>query len=106
MSSREVAIAHFLSLGAQLSQREGDGTIRGIQLRNRSVNDDDLIYLSAFHEELDVIGLENTGVTDIGLKHLCSLPILDNVDLTNTSVTDAGLDVLASIKTLEYVHVE
>lgn len=56
--------------------------------------------------EVDVIGLENTQVTDEGLKHLCCLSKLDNIDLANTAISDSGLEVLSSIKTLETLCVE
>ena len=106
--NRETAIAHFQRLGARCGKRHrNDGrVVIGIQLRDSIVNDSDLKMLKHLADEVDVIGLENTKVTDEGLKHLCQLPILDNIDLANTTISDAGLEILSNIKTLECLCVE
>lgn len=89
-----------------MSLRHGGSQVFGIQCRQRRISDDSLRLLQAFQEELTVIGLEGTQVSDDGLRHLNDLSKLDNVDLTNTGVTDTGLEILSKIKTLEYIHVE
>lgn len=106
--NREVAIAHFQSFGVQCNVRHrGNGLdVIGIQLRDSLVRDEDLAMLQHLAGEVDVIGLENTAVTDAGLKHLCQLRVLDNIDLANTAITDAGLDIISCIKTLECLCVE
>jgi len=106
--SRELAIAHFQRFGARCGVRHrSDGlTVIGIQLRDSVVRDEDLALLEHLANEVDVVGLENTAITDMGLKYLCQLPVLDNIDLANTAITDAGLDILSSIKTLECLCVE
>ena len=107
MTNREAAIEFFLNLGAHVAPRQIDGrAVLGVQLRNCAVSDGDLCRLAELADELDVVGLEGSQVTDIGLNELTNLPKLDNVDLTNTAVTDAGLLILAQIPTLEFVHVE
>jgi hypothetical protein len=106
MIDRQTAIEHFQGIGVHLSIRQDSSAVFGIQCRNRSITDDSLFYLQAFREELTVIGLERTQVSDNGLRQLMDMPKLDNVDLTNTSITDAGLEFLSKIKTLEYLHVE
>lgn len=78
----------------------------GIQLRGSNITDSDLAALRHLADVVDVVGLENTAVTNKGLAHLLPLKILDNVDLTNTGVSDTGLDVLATIRTLEFIHIE
>lgn len=78
----------------------------GIQLRDSNITDNDLACLKYLADVVDVVGLENTAVTDEGLAHLLPLTILDNVDLSNTGVTDEGLDVLSKIRTLEVIHIE
>ena len=70
------------------------------------VSDVDLVHLSPFRNEIDVIGLEGTSITDDGLGQFVEFPKLDNIDLTSTSTTDRGLLHLARIKTLKYVHLE
>lgn len=105
LNNRETALEHFRRLKAHLSLREVNGRrVLGIQLRNRDASDADLRHLYVLRDELDVIGLEGTRITDEGLNHLRGLPMLDNVDLTNTSISDAGLEILAKIESLEYIH--
>lgn len=107
VSDRESTIEFFRGLDAHTSSREiGGSPVVGIQLRDHPVTNDDLRHLVGLRDELDVVGLEGTQITDEGLHHLCDLSTLDNVDLTNTAVTDAGLAILATIKSLEFVHVE
>ncbi|MCE9555579.1 MAG: hypothetical protein K8T91_19700 [Planctomycetes bacterium] len=104
--NRELALLHFRNLGAHFSMREVGGIVLGIQLRGRNVSDADLALLNAFRDELDIIGLEGTAITDRGLLYLSDLLKLDNVDLTNTTITDAGLRILSGISTLQYVHLD
>lgn len=107
MDDRESALEHFRSLDAHLSYREINGTpVLGVQLRNRLVSDADLYPLRALRDEIDVVGLAGTNVTDRGLRNLLDLPALDNVDLANTAITDEGLEILGNIKSLEYVHID
>ncbi len=107
MNDREFALAHFRRLGAHLAPRQIDGPpALGIQLRRCPIKDDDLAHLRQFRDELDVIGLEGTCITDDGLHHLLDSPKLHNVDLTDPAITDNGLAILARITTLEYSHVE
>lgn len=105
--NRETAIAHFQRFGAACGQRHyGGRNYIGIQLRNSAVTDSDLAMLEYVADEVDVIGLEGTRVTDEGLEHLLQLTVLDNVDLTNTAITDAGLETLCKVPTMEFIHVE
>jgi hypothetical protein len=78
----------------------------GVQLRGSRITDGDLADLQFLADIVDVVGLENTAVSDEGLLHLVPLRILNNVDLTNTGITDSGLDVLSKIRTLEFIHIE
>jgi len=105
VNNRETALEHFRCLKAHLSLREVNSRrVPGIQLRNRDASDADLRHLYVLRDELDVIGLEGTRITDEGLNHLRGLTLLDNIDLTNTSITNAGLEILAKIESLEYIH--
>lgn len=106
--NRETAIAHFQRFGAHCGERHRSdiGNVIGIQLRDSRVGDTDLAMLEHLVDDVDVIGLENTRVTDEGLKYLCCLSKLDNIDLANTAISDSGLVVLSSIKTLECLCVE
>lgn len=106
--NREIAIAHFQRFGAHCGERHRSdvGDVIGIQLRDSLVNDVDLSMLEYLADEVDVIGLENTKITDEGLKYLCCLSKLDNIDIANTAVSDFGLETLSSIQTLECLCVE
>lgn len=106
--NRETAIAHLKHFGANCGTRHRkDGRdVVGIQLRGSRVSNEDLALLKYLADEVDVIGLEETKVTDEGMKYLCGLSILDNIDLANTAISDVGLEVLSSIKTLECLCVE
>ena len=105
--TRETAIAHFQALGAGCEARRHSGRdVIGIQLRNSSVTDDDLALLTSLRDDVDVIGLEGTNISDAGLAHLLNLRFLENVDLTKTAITDAGLATLSQLPSLEYIHIE
>ena len=55
---------------------------------------------------IEVLCLEDTQVTDAGLKHLKRLPKLSWLELGNTKVTDAGLEHLRSLTGLERLHLD
>src|SRR6186713_440297 len=105
MSAYRDSIDHFRQLGGRVSYR-GSPFVVGLQMENTPTADDDLRHLFTLRDEIDVVALEGTQVTDLGLQYLCDLPSLDNVDLTNTRVTDAGLEILSRIRTLRWVHLE
>jgi hypothetical protein len=105
--NRTAAISHFRQFGARCDIRHVQGRdLMGIQLRGSNVTDSDLAYLKYLADVVDVVGLENTTVTDAGLTYLLPLKVLDNVDLTNTGITDKGLNALSNITTLEFIHIE
>ena len=104
---RTAAISHFRQFGALCRTRQARGRdLIGIQLRDSNIVDSDLAALKHLADVVDVVGLENTAVTDEGLAYLLPLKILDNVDLTNTGISDKGLEFLATIRTLEFIHIE
>ena len=49
---------------------------------------------------LTKLSLDNTGVTDAGLKEIATLDKLTVLDLSDTKVTDAGVMELAALKGL------
>lgn len=108
LMNRETAVAHFQQLGAGcgVRRRADVGEVIGIQLRNSRVTDIDLAMLEYLADDVDVIGLENTKITDGGLTHLTCLSKLENIDLAHTAISDAGLEILSSIKTLENLYIE
>lgn len=105
--NRNEAIALFKSFGAGCETRcYGGSEVLGIQLRKSAVTDCDLTLLEYLRDEVDVVGLEGTNVSDSGLAHLLKLKFLNNVDLTDTAITDKGLETLSQISTLQYIHIE
>jgi len=70
-----------------------------VQLR-----DGDLAKLAAL-QNLTVLHLENTPITDAGLQHLGKLEKLRYLNLFGTAVTDAGVKELAGLKHLRSLYV-
>lgn len=56
-------------------------------------------------EELQILHLENSNVTDAAIRRIGVLPNLDYLNLHSTAVTDALVDHLAKMKTLRVVYV-
>ena len=72
--NRDTAIAHFKALGARCeTRRYPERDVVGIQLRHSAVTDDDLAFLEHLRDDVDVVGLEGTKISDAGLAHLVRL---------------------------------
>jgi len=54
------------------------------------ITDDSLRQLRSL-DSLEYLGLCETGVTDAGIEHLVEMRHLDELDLRNTNVTEAGV---------------
>ena len=105
--NRDMAIAHFKALGAGCGVRRHSGReVIGLQLRHSAVTNGDLEFLEHLCDDVDVVGLEGTKISDAGLAHLLKLRFLDNVDLTDTAITDRGLATLSRMSSLKYIHIE
>jgi Leucine-rich repeat (LRR) protein len=48
-----------------------------------------------------MLNLDNTRITDEGLKHLAGMTQLEELNLSNTQVTDAGVASLAKFRALK-----
>ncbi len=102
LSLRKVILASSFNDSIPLWDQNGEETITALQLSNLARNgsvgdgciqDDDLAFLREQHllDELRVLELNNTQVSNSGMQHLEGLEELHGLSLNNTSVTDAGL---------------
>ncbi len=70
---------------------------------DRSIGDDELIYLDSLYE-LEVLILVRANVSNDGLEHIRSLNNLVFLDLECTNVSDAGLKHLHGLKKLNHLQ--
>ena len=68
------------------------------------IQDSQLALIQPVDQQLAVLNLSRTGVTDEGLKSVENLPNLRKLHLENTKITDAGLSHLKNLKSLEYLN--
>ena len=69
---------------------KGLPNLRQVQLAGTSVSDDDMRHLAELRI-LTGLGLDQTAITDAGLKTLRSLPHLIDVECEGTQITEQGL---------------
>lgn len=69
------------------------GPVREVDLGDTEASDETLILLQAF-TGLEWLCLEETGITDSGLKSLARLKRLKRLELAGTRVTAAGVEQL------------
>lgn len=67
---------------------------------NRDFSDTEMIRLKDMLD-LEVLSLENSQVTDVGLKHLSELSSLEHLNLNGTDITDNGLAHLKKLTNLK-----
>jgi hypothetical protein len=80
-----------------------DKPIVGVDLDNTIMTDAGLKHLVGL-KQLRELYLRTTQVTDAGLKHLAGLKYLQTLALDETKVTDAGLKHLAALKQLRVLN--
>ncbi|MCE7067547.1 c-type cytochrome domain-containing protein [Dyadobacter sp. CY326] len=78
--------------------------IAWLKLGDTKITDSALKEMSKF-KNLNKLHLEHTIVTDAGIAHLKSLPLLEYINLVNTKVGDSGLREVAAFKGLRSVYV-
>ncbi len=74
-----------------------------IELRGHQIDDADLQDLAG-SEELLVLDVANTAITNEGLKHLAECQNLQLLDVDNTAVNDDGLHHLSGLEQLTTLH--
>lgn len=85
-------------IGARLELNES-GRVTSVILTDMPVDDEDLEPLADL-ENLEVLHLENTGITDAGLQHVRDLTNLKELSLYGTHVTSAGLEYVRGLTNL------
>ncbi len=75
-----------------------------LHLEDTTVTDEGLKYLSGL-DKLAELYLCGTRVSDAGLVHLSGLPNLQRLDLARTDITDAGCVYLNNLPKLKYLRV-
>ncbi|MFO0799366.1 MAG: hypothetical protein U0804_18005 [Gemmataceae bacterium] len=78
--------------------------LRDVRLHCPKVGDGAVKHLATL-PALDNLSLTYSGITDAGMKGLAGCPKLASLNLRNTAVTDAGLMALAASKSLKSVDV-
>ena len=68
------------------------------------ISDAQVALIQPVEQQLAVLNLSRTSITDEGLKTLESLPNLRKLHLENTKITDGGLAHLKNLKSLEYLN--
>ena len=101
--SEENAIAALRRLDADLTFQK-KGRVRGVFFPEKT-QDDALVFLAGF-EELKVLHLRHTKITDAGLRHLRGLKELRYLYLVGTRVSDAGLVHLQGLSNLQEIRLD
>ena len=113
MSAEEKRFAWFLGFGSEnaadsdLQEIGSYPTIKHLFLNTRKVSDRGIGNLPAKlkqPEDLQILDLKGSAVTDAGLVHLRGLTGLRNLNLAQTEVTDAGLEHLQDLVNLEKLN--
>lgn len=96
---------YFDGLGGDL-HFDDDGFVDGVWLhRNARVGDEDIARLQGF-PRLAMLFLEDTRISDAGVRHLPSCSTLHEVILANTNVTDRAIDDLLRLPLLKILNLD
>lgn len=79
--------------------------LKVLSLNNTQVSDAGLKHLKRL-TNLKILWLDNTQITDSGLEHLKGLTNLEYLTLRNTQVSDAGLDHLEGLTNLKVLYLD
>ena len=72
----------------------------------RNVSDDDLRYLSYFHELKKLLIRDSKKVTDNGLENIRDLISIEFLDLGGTNISIKGLQKLSKLKNVKYLSLD
>lgn len=92
----------LVRLGGQLVP-DAAGNVVEANFTGRPLGDPDLAIIAQYGS-IQKLWLTNTGITNVGLVHLQSMPNLRVLGLARTGVTDAGLPALGNIRSLREVY--
>ena len=101
------AIAEVKKLGGKVvvDEKSPGKAVIGVDLQNTKVTDAGLKHLEGLTKLRD-INLGGTKVTDAGLEHLKGLTNLQSLFLGRTKVTDAALEHLRGLPQLRWLNLE
>jgi len=74
--------------------------LRRLEMHGNSITDTGVRYISTHMSDLDLLGLNETLITDTSLNYLLKMKRLRGLRLSETSITDEGLGVIGEFKTL------
>ena len=103
-TDRELFLAAPIFIGKKYAEKVLS-RLRVLSLDNTQVSDAGLKHLADL-ASLQTLNLENTQVSDAGLKHLANLASLQYLWLDNTQVSNAGLKHLANLASLQYLWLD
>ncbi len=87
-----------------LAQLKGH-TLTGIDMRSWTIRDEELEFLKDL-PRLKSVSLLKTAITNVGLKNLAELPMLQELELSECpNINDAGLKQLVALKGLTYLDI-
>jgi hypothetical protein len=79
--------------------------LRLLELKYTKITDSGLRHLQGL-KQLQTLDLSNTNISDAGLRHLTNLKQIEDLNLNDTQITDKGLKYLAELPDLRFLHLE
>jgi hypothetical protein len=104
--AEDKAVAAIQKLGGKVERddKRAGSPVVTVDLMRDKIKDADLACLADLRE-VTSLKLDNTGLTDEGLKHLKGLKNLRRLTVSFTGVSDEGLKQLKGLEKLEFLHV-
>lgn len=102
---QHLVVENLRGLGGTITIKEGasDKSVIGVQLPALKTTDAQMELLRGL-DQLQVLDVENSEVSDKGLRHLAELTELRSLDLHGTQITDEGLTHLSKLKNLQVLN--
>ncbi len=105
---RQEAIDAIAKLGGEVEVVDDklQKAVRFVRLRGAKITDDALWVLGNLADDLRIVDLCDSKITDEGLRNLRLMPQLEAINLQNTQVSDAGLAHLYQLPQLKALNLE
>ncbi len=101
----EKIIAKLTAAGLVVNQLAKTSNYLAVSFVSVNQATDSLVKdLVPLHQQLLLLNLGNTAITDKGMKSVSQLDNLVRLHLNNTAITDVGLTALKNSKTLKYIN--
>jgi len=78
--------------------------VERLNFKDEEVNDDALLWITTRIKRIGQLDLDNTSITDEGIKHLASLESIKELRLKGCNITKDCLGDLNKLGTLELLH--